>query len=1283
MAVKHRTFFNDLKAKDLCYSDDFFSLNNEKIIPSDFFTFNNYQALKNVNDFKTNNYSNLFLIGKQKNSNWLKANVKEVDKMNSLATTLSWFTYNDKNEQQKGSWLFFSKNYEMFDIHVNTVECNVTYGKNSNSSNYIFYLEFLDETTCRISHTFGDLIFYLCVEDDKTIHFSKNIDGEKQVFIYNIDGNVLKLFKKINHKKYNVIDEIVGSYNKLYLLGISRNLYTKQATLVLRQDLDDVSSQSMIYVNQSDFMFDYYLDGSWVSYNRNKYISSIDKSKSAFELKTQSLLHHQYNKEQGINFIPLKNNLTYKGNSIRGNYMNESFINYPDVDYRTYNAIHSGINQEKGNENIILTYTFTDQQYEVNQGQDLFFTIQEKSLENTNMMQPLWPYKYINLNDTKFVKNGAFGSDVPYFSDKVKRLQDYHTVIVDEDGKTLDPNNGVYLCSWLYKPTHESESIWLDRYYYPDMISRQKALGEKSNYNEISFENILDKNYKTDKIKQQIHEQTYFDKKSDLIIAPGNTYRYQRISNKAVNQINENLNQYAIKTAINESGKNVYLEQLLQFNNQSFRKINHEDLGGTDELNFNADFYLDGSKRMGIQIFGTDYNNGFNIQNRKDVAPFHYYASDKVLYLVNNKFQVVHQFNLWQKYQDTILKFFLGDVFDDVIILTGQWMYILSFDLRLKNRINLIAKESEQYAIKDLNDLVVSEYAQDQFGLLNYPYANSCALLENNLSTQQSVIIEQQGVFGSIELDKKLISIDYVSIDYGIVLSGSIKIPSKLCQIMCKQTPRIYKNNLYIPLKQNILKIILCPDKQQDFEVFNDLDRQNYPACARMLKSSEFYLNYKKTNNVGYDTERLGTQQGFIEVQNLIKHIYFDEQGTLYGLNFDDYGVSCDGDTIYGLYSWQKYVNTGGWWWLFNQSLSKMKVDFQTSKYAQFASPNSIDRVKFNEKGQMCLIRNFNNLITNTNPDNEKRFQIFDKTKAKIYQYDLSAYEKIISLDAYNFIDQAHEQQTCFCILCQSYGIFYRILYLSKDKKVVIKQIEIQEKPCEGFLEVINTNSLLRQKDYNVLYFNLNVPSNYIYNNVATIKWVLDDIQTGWYNINVKIDLNKAIFQVRINDQLHQRITEKECSWFTPYESSGGTLFTTNYYLGTIAKKYGTTLNKLLKNSPYDPYTCKHAIVDKMTLHKKSLSYYEYLAMRMRNTYVNKLFLTLPCGMRNNIDQMVRFFRYNVSPAISNKVKINISGTGLSTEGQFEMLRKEIMATLENNTDCLMTVKDIEFIENE
>jgi hypothetical protein len=84
--------------------------------------------------------------------------------------------------------------------------------------------------------------------------------------------------------------------------------------------------------------------------------------------------------------------------------------------------------------------------------------------------------------------------------------------------------------------------------------------------------------------------------------------------------------------------------------------------------------------------------------------------------------------------------------------------------------------------------------------------------------------------------------------------------------------------------------------------------------------------------------------------------------------------------------------------------------------------------------------------------------------------------------------------------------------------------------------------------------------------------------------------------------------------------------------------------------------------------------------MRMRNKKIIQLILTLPCGNRNGIDEMVRFFKYNSPSAISNKVKINISGTGLQTEGEFDLLRKEIMTALQNNNDCLVSVKEIEFV---
>jgi hypothetical protein len=116
------------------------------------------------------------------------------------------------------------------------------------------------------------------------------------------------------------------------------------------------------------------------------------------------------------------------------------------------------------------------------------------------------------------------------------------------------------------------------------------------------------------------------------------------------------------------------------------------------------------------------------------------------------------------------------------------------------------------------------------------------------------------------------------------------------------------------------------------------------------------------------------------------------------------------------------------------------------------------------------------------------------------------------------------------------------------------------------------------------------------------------------------IDLDAAEFEVRINDIIYQTINEKTHSWFKPYVSSNGTTFDSTYYFGCIGKKYGTVLNKILKNAPFDPYVCKNSKVDNLTIHNRRLDYYEYQAMRMKNKGINRLLLTLPCGNRNGID---------------------------------------------------------------
>ena len=1295
MPVKRLTFSKDLRAKDLYYSDDFFTLKCEKVIPSDSFSYDSYEAFKNVKDIKTSNYSNLFLLKKQKNSDWLQSNIRKGEELISLATTIKWGE----------KLLYYKRNYDIFGIPDEDVICSLTDEENqSKNTNHIFYINFINQTECTISHTFGDLIYYLIGTNDKSVKFSCKISNDVEKFLCHLEedenGYRMKLYKKIDNQLYRIVSN--GS-----------NLILKN----VKNDIDGAETDEC-YVTNKILNFDFFIDNSWVRYDRGQYISSIDEDNSYYNLETQALIHHEYNKEDGINFIPLKNNISYKGNTIRGSY------NENDVDFREYNNIHVGVTTEKGNENIVLTFTFTEQEYEVNDGDDLIFKVSEEGWNQ---------YNQLNINQTKFIQNGSFGSNVPFFADKLKKLGcnslnfelDYilqETVdtatdnrdaffitentnqrFILEQSRSIEEsqtNNGTYLCSWLYKADHETQPIWVDRYYYPDIVLKEGILTE--DIYKQSFNNIIDDAYNDlPEIKKNIYKNTYYDKQSDLFIKPDNLYKYQRISTNMVNEVIESMASNSIKTIQDNKHKDTNISDYFAFDNENFKVIKYDKWNKTNVINFNTDIYLQRDKRIGLQLFGTDYKDGFNIQNRKDLTPFHYYSTDEVLYLCNNKFEIVHQFNLFEKFGDKILKVILGDVFDDVIVITGMWMYILTYDLMLKSKIDLTATNEESNAIKGIEqnlsvglspilDGEIRFDGEDIFGvytdnkapsisLVNYPYNHNKVKIENIKKPSGIVYIDEQ-VSGSISFNQKLIAPKKTSIIEKITFTGNEMIPSKLSESICKYNSIIYKNNIYIPFNQEILKIVMCPDTDYDFSVFTEEDREEYPAIARLLQKDEYYLNYTKISDDEYDSDQLSTEQGMIDVENRIKNIYITEEGKIYGLNYDQYGVAGDGDTIYGLYSNSDYIAAGGWWWIFNQSLSKMEADSVTSKYAEFSSYNSIDKIKFNELGEMCLIRNFNNVEGNINDDNNKRMDIYDKTKKRIYTYDLSAFDSVITLDSYNFIDEQMKDQTCFTALCKSYNYLYQITYLSNEKRMLIKQLNLPINVSKHFVETVNSNSLLRYRDYNSLYFNLNVKSNYTYDNTATIKWCLDDIQSGWYNINVYINLDKAIFELRINDIVYQTINEETHSWFKPYVSSDGTTFNTTYYIGVLGKKYGTILNSILKNSVRDPYSCKNSKIENMSIYNRELSYYEYQAMRMNGKQINRLILTLPCGKRNGIDEIVRYFKYNSSPAISNKVKINISGTGLQTEGEFDLLRKEIKAALENNTDCLVTVKDIEFV---
>lgn len=215
----------------------------------------------------------------------------------------------------------------------------------------------------------------------------------------------------------------------------------------------------------------------------------------------------------------------------------------------------------------------------------------------------------------------------------------------------------------------------------------------------------------------------------------------------------------------------------------------------------------------------------------------------------------------------------------------------------------------------------------------------------------------------------------------------------------------------------------------------------------------------------------------------------------------------------------------------------------------------------------------------------------------------------------------------------------------------------------------------------------------------------LDDFVEGWYNINVSIDLIEADFTIRLNDNIYKRIfydkdekkvfsidstspytnnkkEESRYRLFRPFAGISYQPFSHSYYLGTTPKKYGFTMNDVLKNGEeHDPYTCKNAEMENTIFITKALSLSEYQAMRLRNKNINKIILTLPCNRRSSTDEVTRLFRYSAPSSMSNSVKIIIDGHGLSDKNDIQSLKNEIYDALDGNIDAIVRVNNIEFLQ--
>jgi hypothetical protein len=568
------------------------------------YTLTFYNALSGIVDVKNKNYTNFLMTRNTKISNILEKENQTL-KSESLLTNLNFggnFLAFQKVDARKLGLLGIY-NYNESEYYGNY---NFTTNGDALSTNFMINLK--SNNICDIYQYYDYKKYYLTrIKNDELSFCTKNLGLTAFDFnyIYSRPNKAIFLFQTLS--------------------GVAH--FVKKTGNLLTLSPFTSANKASVYANPIYLSRDIYSDfninsnTSYVEYGSDNIISENGILK---DLENNYLLHRE---NDSTDIIVLKNQLLQDNTFTSGN----TLLSSQDLKFfvdgmRNYTSIFNDIDAEK-DETLALNYVFYNKSYEILPGLNRFTAPDNMS-----------PFDRININDTKFVESGAFGYPTPEYADKVYRSDVSESY---DDGQ-------IYLCTWLSGSPLGSDKVWVDRYYYPDLIEKSLALAGDNTFN-LTYENAVEKLVAENaSIQESLSSFKVFDKKSDMLFVPNGKYTYERLQLKATTD------EPAVITpcqSLTTTGNNI----------NYFKQLN-------DAGKFTVKFYFEGDEQD--WKFKSKRNNtdgGLTIEKRGDNLMFE-------MNLYNPGFVEIFTFKQTVKYKPFQRNFICFSI--DVI--TGQLYFFLN-----------------------------------------------------------------------------------------------------------------------------------------------------------------------------------------------------------------------------------------------------------------------------------------------------------------------------------------------------------------------------------------------------------------------------------------------------------------------------------------------------------------------------------------------------------------------------------------------------------------------------
>ncbi len=627
------------------YDDRYISVDQTASTLEQGFQVNSINALSGARDSKINNYSSFYMTGRNKLTNFLSVSSLAESQSTSLITKLGF----ERPGTEPSKYLY------IFKTNINATDAQKALGVKTLDTtglfdnNFFFEIEALNNNLCRIKHNNGLFDFYL----------NYNSTYNSFVFYQNVD-----YYKGITQERNDVFRYVLDDDGYLQLFKFHNdvlNIVTLSGDDVVLEPLRAGSLnrglKNLIHIDYNLDQNKQFLNKSFASYNNQKTTNLIlNTEDSNVDEDGQYLFVANYNSisadKMPMNYLSLDTNRSEFNFVKRGSSMVDSPLGVGQ-DPREYYGIYAGNDQEKGLSKLNLNYSFYDKDVFIVNGTDTHFTAPSS----------MYPYDKLNLNDTQFAFNGAFAGPTPNLSDKI---------FVKRQNST-QYDNGRYLCTWLSGGTLGTQGIWVDRYYYPDKISKGAALSSTATYSPTFFDSVDSVDLAVS--DAVINREKFFDKKSDSAIVPNASVKYKRIGNADITEIINSsapivsaFDTYTTSKTVRGETVNIcneYIGREFLFDGSKYSMFKAtEQIDASKNFTLSFDMYIDPSNQYGFALMGNNSNKGFGIFQDQTVTPFIHVVSENTLYIYNTNFTLLNRIDFKTK----IKQVFKRSALDDFII---------------------------------------------------------------------------------------------------------------------------------------------------------------------------------------------------------------------------------------------------------------------------------------------------------------------------------------------------------------------------------------------------------------------------------------------------------------------------------------------------------------------------------------------------------------------------------------------------------------------------------------